>query len=125
MADPSRTGLALPTLQHLAWAEQRELLVRTPVKMLSEDLSLNGPKAMIEARFRLGRLPIVAEANAEDSRFASESTFRPLHRFGDLRDRCSGLRMGFEFLNVFFRPRTAMRCRFLRGHEQYPQCSSE
>jgi hypothetical protein len=43
----------------------------------------------------------VAEANAEDSRFPSESAFCPLHRFGDLRDWCSGLRMGFEFLNVF------------------------
>ncbi len=53
-------------------------------------------------------------------RFAPESAFGPLHRFGDLCDRCSSFRMRFEFFNIFFRPRTAMRCRFLRRHEQSP-----
>ena len=46
-------------------------------------------------------LVIVAEADTKDSSLPSESAFCSLHRFGDLRDRCSGLRMGFEFLNVF------------------------
>src|ERR1700735_53050 len=59
------------------------------------------------------KLPIVAEANAENSRFAPERAFGPLHRFGNLCDRCSSFRMRFEFLDVFFRPRTAMRCRLL------------
>ena len=58
-------------------------------------------------------LAIVAEANAENSRFAPERTFGPLHRFGNLCDRCSSFRMRFEFLDVFFRPRTAMRGRLL------------
>jgi hypothetical protein len=66
------------------------------------------------------KLPIVAQANTENSRFTPESAFCPLHRFGDLRDWCSSFRMRFEFLNVFFRPRTAMRCRFLRRHVQSP-----
>jgi len=44
----------------------------------------------------------------------------PLHRLGDLCDRCSSFRMRFEFLNVFFRPRTAMRGRLLCWHEQSP-----
>jgi hypothetical protein len=42
----------------------------------------------------------VAEANTENSRFAPERTFCPLHRFGDLRDWCSSFRMRFEFLVV-------------------------
>jgi len=66
------------------------------------------------------RLAIVAETNTKDSRFPSESAFCPLHRFGDVRDWCSSFRMRFEFLNVFLRPRTAMRCRLLR-HEQSPR----
>jgi hypothetical protein len=76
-------------------------------------------KALIEVSVATAfeKLPIVAEANAEDSRFPSESAFCPLHRFGDLRDWCSGFRIGFEFLNVFLRPRTAMRCRLLGRHE--------
>ena len=66
------------------------------------------------------RLAIVAKTDTKDSRFPSESAFCSLHRFGDLRDWCSSFRMRFEFLNVFLRPRTAMRGRFLRRHEQSP-----
>jgi hypothetical protein len=66
------------------------------------------------------RLAIVAETDTKDSRFPSESAFCSIHRFGDLSDWCSSFRMRFEFLNVFLRPRTAMRCRFLRRHEQSP-----
>jgi hypothetical protein len=65
-------------------------------------------------------LAIVAEANAENSRFAPERALCPLHRFGDVRDWCSSFRMRFEFLDFFLRPRTAMRCRLLRRHEQSP-----
>jgi hypothetical protein len=84
----------------------------------------NGETAKILGRTRLSlnrdRLAIVTEADTKDSRFPSESAFCSLHRFGDLRDWCSSFRMRFEFLNVFLRPRTAMRCRFLRRHEQSP-----
>ena len=86
-------------------------------------LSLNRDRnALIEVSVATDseKLPIVAEANAKDSRFAPESAFCPLHRLGDLRDWCSSFRMRFEFLNVFLRPRTAMRGRFLRRHEQSP-----
>jgi hypothetical protein len=62
----------------------------------------------------------MAEANTENSRFAPERAFGPLHRLGDLRDWCSGLRMRFEFLDVFLRPRAAMRCRLLCRHERSP-----
>jgi hypothetical protein len=65
-------------------------------------------------------LAIVAKTDTKDSRFPSESASCPLHRFGDVRDWCSSFRMRFEFLNVFLRPRTAMRGRFLRRHEQSP-----
>src|SRR5258708_40049740 len=65
-------------------------------------------------------LPIVAEADTDDSCFPSESAFGSLHRFGDLCDRCSSLRVRFEFFHVLFRPGTAMRCLFLRRHEQSP-----
>jgi hypothetical protein len=47
-------------------------------------------------------LAIVAEANAKNPRFAPESAFRSLHRFGDLCDWRSSFRMRFEFLNVLF-----------------------
>ena len=86
-------------------------------------LSLNRDRnALIEVSVATAseKLPIVAETDTKDSRFPSESAFRSFHRFGDLRDWCSSFRMPFEFLNVFLRPRTAMRCRFLRRHEQSP-----
>jgi hypothetical protein len=63
-----------------------------PAKIQANTLSLNRVrKALISTDLR--SLPIVAEANTENSRFAPESAFRPLHRFGDLCDRCSRLRM--------------------------------
>ena len=65
-------------------------------------------------------LTIVAEANTKDPRFTPESAFGSLHRFGDLGDWRSGLRMRFELLDLFFRPRTAMHGAFLRRHEQSP-----
>jgi hypothetical protein len=60
------------------------------------------------------------EADTDDSCFPSESAFGSLHRLGDLCDRCSSLRVRFEFFHVLFRPGTAMRCLFLRRHEQSP-----
>jgi hypothetical protein len=66
------------------------------------------------------KLPIGAEANTENSRIAPERTFCPLLRFGDLRDWCSSSRMRFVFLDVFFRPRTAMHCRFFVGTYNLP-----
>ena len=86
-------------------------------------LSLNRDRnALIEVSVASAseKLPIVAETDTKDSRFPSESAFRSLHRFRDLRDWCSSFRMRFEFLNVFLRPRTAMRCCLLHRHEQSP-----
>ena len=37
-----------------------------------------------------------------------QSALGPLHRLGHLCDRCASFRMRFEFLDVLFRPRTAM-----------------
>jgi hypothetical protein len=68
-------------------------------------LSLNRGRKSIRAgpgSRRPEELPIVAEANADDSGFPSESTFGSLHRFGDLCDRCPSLRVRFELLHVLF-----------------------
>jgi hypothetical protein len=76
-------------------------------------------KALIEARLRpppksyrsypraIPRIPVFCKR-----------AFCSLHCFGDLSDWRSSLRMLFELLHLFFRPRTAIRQSDLRGQRQ-------
>jgi hypothetical protein len=94
---PSTNGRLQRDASGRAGADDEELR-QTP---LSSD---RDRKALVDVSIANAseNLPIVSEANTENSRFAPERAFGPLHRFGDLRDRYSSFRMRFDFLDVFF-----------------------